>query len=314
MRPVQSSNLLGNVTIRQLRAFVCVAESLNFTLAAEILCLSQSAVSQLIKELESQLTIRLFNRTTRYVVLTDAGQELLPFAIKMLGELRIAVRDAKLLDHKKREKVRVACSPLQAAFYLPKIIAEFGTSNPDLVILINDCAGNEVLNQVVAGEVDVGIVVGNVNRVDLEYEKLFTDGLYVAYHHELMAVDKEFTWKRLSAEPFIGLRSSSPTRQLVDALASSANVLITPVLEVSFVMTALGLVNEGLGYTLIPFHGVQLAQKFESIRTKAFLGSQGMRDVFLVWKKGRQQTPSTRQFVEYLLNTRAKLCAHQSKS
>lgn len=304
MRTVQSSNLLGNVTIRQLRAFVCVAESLNFTLASEILCLSQSAVSQLIKELESQLDIRLFERTTRYVMLTNAGQSLLPFAIKMLGELRIAVQDAKLVDHNKREKVRVACSPLQAAFYLPQIIAEFRTSNPDLVVLVKDCAGNEVLDQVIGGEVDVGIVVNEVTRNDLDYEKLYTDGLYVACHHTMMETDAPLTWKRLSREPFIALRSSSPTRQLVESLAASANVLITPVVEVSFVMTALGMVNEGLGYTLIPYHGVQLAQKFESVRTQLFLRGQGKRDVFLVWKKGRLQRPSTKHFVEALLSRR----------
>lgn len=58
---------------------------------------------------------------------------------------------------------------------------------------------------------------------------------------------------------------------MVESLAASANVVITPVVEVSFVMTALGMVNEGLGFTLIPDQGVPIAQKFEAIRTRPFL-------------------------------------------
>ena len=78
-----------STTLRQLKAFVLVAEQNSFTKAAEILCLTQSALSGLIKELEQNLDVKLFDRTTRKLHLSDAGSRLLPQARRVLNEMSV---------------------------------------------------------------------------------------------------------------------------------------------------------------------------------------------------------------------------------
>src|SRR6478672_11014911 len=112
-----------NVTLRQLRAFVAVAETGSFTAASRRLHLTPSALSLLVKELENTLAVRMFERSTRRTALTAAGLEFLPLARKVLEDLDRALSSARDLQQKKRGVVRVACTPLYAAVMMPDLIA-----------------------------------------------------------------------------------------------------------------------------------------------------------------------------------------------
>ena len=105
----------SNITLRQLRAFVEVVRSAGFTAAARKLHLTQSATSLLVRELETQVGLQLIDRTTRQVALTEAGQEFLERAERILMDVDLAVANAQDLVHKRRGRVSIATSPLLAA-------------------------------------------------------------------------------------------------------------------------------------------------------------------------------------------------------
>src|ERR1700758_5555708 len=123
-----------NVSIRQLRALIAVAELGSFTDASRRLHVTQSALSLLVKDLEQALGVRLMDRGPRGATLTAAGADFLPLAAKVLEDLDAAVRSAAQLRDRRRGTVRVACTPLYASTLIPQVIAEFRTEYPQIEI------------------------------------------------------------------------------------------------------------------------------------------------------------------------------------
>src|SRR5580704_14098706 len=106
-----SYEFVMNITLRQLEAFVAVADTRNFTRAAQRLHTAQSAISLLIKELETDLGVRLLDRTTRHVELTDPGIEFRGYAEKLIADLDHAVRHTHELVERKRGRIAIAAPP-----------------------------------------------------------------------------------------------------------------------------------------------------------------------------------------------------------
>src|ERR1700744_4660117 len=114
---------IGNVTIKHLRAIVVVVQEKTFTGAANVLHVTQGAVSLLVNELEKELGVRLLDRTPRAVELTEAGAEFHPTALRLLHELNAAIADTRGLSNLRRGRVSVAASPLLSALMLPSVVA-----------------------------------------------------------------------------------------------------------------------------------------------------------------------------------------------
>ncbi len=147
-----------NITLRQLQAFVAVAELGGFTAAAERLHVTQSALSVMIRGLEGELGLRLFDRTTRTVALTDAGRELYPLAEKTLEDLSSAVAHSRELADVRRGRVTIAATTLVSSMLLPRAIARFGDAYPGIRVALRDGASPAQIAAMVAGsQVDIGI-------------------------------------------------------------------------------------------------------------------------------------------------------------
>lgn len=137
-----------NVTLRQLHAFIAVAQTGSFTLAAERLFVTQSALSGLIRELESSLGLRLFDRSTRRLRLSVIGQELYPQIEKILHDLEGVVSEAGNLKALQRGKVRIAVPQLLACTLLPQVMADFKALHPGVQLRMVDCAVESVMARV----------------------------------------------------------------------------------------------------------------------------------------------------------------------
>src|SRR5262245_47303844 len=137
--------MMMNVTLRQLQVFVAVAEALHFTRAADSLQLSQSSVSTQIKELEAILGLRLFDRPTRMLRLTQAGSEILPLARKAVADLESVIGSSAQLKTLGRGRVSMAVASVQAALVMPRLIREFCIASPGVKVVLHDVAQDEVL-------------------------------------------------------------------------------------------------------------------------------------------------------------------------
>ena len=146
-----------NLSLHQLEAFVGVARYGGFTRAAERLFTSQPGLTLLIRQLEEELQVRLFDRTTRRVELTSAGLELLPVAERVFAELELTVQNLRDLGNVRRGRVVVAALPSLSATLLPQALALFNTQYPDVKVLLRDGAAGEIVEMVRAGHADFGV-------------------------------------------------------------------------------------------------------------------------------------------------------------
>ncbi|MDB5893131.1 MAG: hypothetical protein JWQ88_662 [Rhodoferax sp.] len=245
------------VTLRQLRAFVAVAQDGSITRAAQRLHLTSSALSMLISSLEGELAVRLFERTTRRMALSDAGAELLPAVEKVFGNLDEAFDGLRQFADRRSGRFAVATSPLLAATLLPTLLASFKLRHPSVQINLFDLPPDGIAQAVRSGQADFGVCTADADVPDLVASVLYQDRLMLACpaKHPL-AGRREVRWTELTGEPMVVLRHGSGLRTLVEQGFREVGEALHPAFEVSHVGTAVGLVEAGLGVAILPSYAL----------------------------------------------------------
>ena len=169
--------LLSTTDFGQLRAFVAVAEALNFTRAAEKLGVSSSALSQLVRSLEERVGVRLLHRNTRSVSLTEAGDRLFQRVKPAVEELAAAMGQTSHLREQPVGLVRVHCFRTAADLYIRPILRSFHETYPDVVL---DITVDDEVVDVVEGRFDAAIRIGEVIEKDMVAVRLGPDLRQVA--------------------------------------------------------------------------------------------------------------------------------------
>ncbi len=165
-----------NLTTRQLRIFVLLAETLSFQRTAEMLHVTQPTLSKLLKETEETLGVKLFERTTRMVRLSREGQDILEIARKItaLHEKGMLELDHRLRDRNNR--VAVAALPTLAASLIPLLIQSLARKHPRVRVEVYDPIANEALQLLRERRVDIAVTTMNEEgAADLVYQELFTE-------------------------------------------------------------------------------------------------------------------------------------------
>lgn len=281
-----------NVSFRQLRAFVMVAEGASFTRASERLHLSQPALSYTIRKLEDALGLQLLARNTRSVELTPAGQHFLAQARRMIRDMDDAVRDAKDTVALMRGVIRLAALPTAAASFLPEAIAAFTQLYPGIEFRLRDGRAGEVLGWVRNGEVDAGISSSPDDASGLSYEPLLDDNLVLLVRDE---GHRRARWKTL---PYIALTPDTSIRPLADAALRHLDVDPLPAWEVAHMSSAVALVREGLGFSLLP---ASCASVFNTERCSVVpIKQPARRSIGLLEPRPVSRSPSMSAFMAFL--------------
>lgn len=242
-----------NITLRQLNAFINVAETGSFTRASDKMHLTQSAVSGLIKELENNLEVLLFDRTTRQLSLSVVGYHLLPQARRVLNEMTLFENEASSLTSLAQGKVKLAVSQF-AASSMPAVIAQFAKQYPNINVTLLDCSAEHVLQHIENIEVDLGVGV-ELPEVE-EDDNLSADLLYelpfcvvVPEEHRLASFTK-VTWSDLLGEPLITLNGPFIDHVTLELNEEIALQIKNAPYKVNFMSTALEMTRQGFGVTL----------------------------------------------------------------
>jgi DNA-binding transcriptional LysR family regulator len=291
-----------NPTLRQMRAFVALAKTGNFTLAAQAIHVTQSALSGLIKELEQTLGARVVDRSTRRIDLTDIGRELYPLFSQMIDDLDGAL--ANVADHTRLKKgvVRIAAPQLLACTLLPQVIAAWRARHPEVEVRLADTEVEGVVTRVLSGEADVGIGPERMPAPPLVARQLFEMPFAAVFPqgHPLEA-QQRVTWHDLAAYPLISLQGQFTERLLDDMHAATAAraVTVRPAHEVTFMTTALAMVGAGLGVTVcLPYAAPLVAQHRLALRP---LEDPVLSRRFLVYTRpGRSLSPASEAFIAFL--------------
>ena len=277
---------LPDLSTRQLRAFLALAEQRNFTRAAQICHLSQPAFSALIRGLEDSLGTRLFDRDTRRVLLTPEGRRFEASAGRLMEDMSGALQD--LADHVELRKgrVRVAALPSLAAGWLPGVFAEFMQSWPGVRIDLSDVLSDDCIAQVRAGQADFALAAsgaGSAAQSDLRSRRLCSDRFHLVCRSDhALANEPRITAKKLAPWPFIQMARNSSVRQALDAALRPLR--LNTVFEVEHLATVTGLVEAGLGISVVP--ALTLFQfKRESLVTRPISLPSLTRTVHLVQRR-----------------------------
>ena len=298
-----------NITLRQLQAFKTVAEFGSFTRAAERLKVAQPALSLSIRDLERELSIRLFDRTTRRVELTGGGREFLQSADKLLADLERAVRNAQDLTERRRGRITIAAPPLLAAMIVPAAIAEYNAAFPGIDIGLIDARNDQILIKVRSGEADCAIGTFDDKEDGIRREVLTQDALAVfCAPVSPLAKQRRVRWRDLRDYKFVMLTHDSNIRSLVDdALASAGHNGGKPAYEVSQMTTAIMLVEAGLGVAVLPAYIWSFARGREIV-SKPLIEPQVTRNVSMIHAETRSLSPAAEGFAKVLrTHTRAAI-------
>jgi DNA-binding transcriptional LysR family regulator len=290
-----------NVTVRQLRAFVTLARLGGFTRAAERLHLTQSAVSLLIRQLETQLDTRLLERTTRSVELTEAGRALLPSAERMLGDLEHALGGMKELVAREKGRVVLAAPLLLSSAFLPGALASFRARHPSITVLLKDSLPQQVMPNVRNRSADLGLGTFPEGEPDLDRVVLFKDVLVaVVPRSHPVARKRELSWTDVAGASLILLTRDSVFRALAESGFEAAGVQPEPAIEVSYVGTALGLAQEGLGVAIVPGYARTLVSSAKAV-CKPLMRPRVNRDVCVVRLAQRFPSPAATALASFLV-------------
>ena len=294
-----------NISIRQLSAFISVADNGSFTRASEQIHLTQSAVSGLIKELESSLGIVLFDRTTRQLSLSVVGHHLLPQARRILNEMQLFENEASSLTSLAQGQVRLAVSQF-AASSMPAVIAQFAKAYPDISVSLLDCSAENVLEHIQNIEVDLG--VGTERGFTEPDDDISADLLYqlpfcvVMPDNHALAQKSEVIWQDLVDTPLITLQGpfiEQVTAKLDEEIASHIQQARY---KVNFMSTALEMTRQGFGITLcLPYmpevidwvsaNGLQMRPLAQPVK---------MRRFFIYQRSSRALSPASIAFKQFL--------------
>lgn len=290
-----------NITLRQLKAFVTVADEGSFTQAAASLHLTQSALSGLIKDLESNWNVRLFDRTTRQLHISVVGQRLLPSARRVLNELAALSDEVDNAKNRQQGQVRLAVAQQLAASVMPRLLAGFGRRHPDIRVTLIDCSVEQVLQHVQNLEADFGLGPDRDHPDTVGSEYLFALPFYVAMpaDHPLAAQDA-VSWQALGREPLITLTGPF-TERLAAALPEDlAMRILKPDTQVNFLSTALSMVRAGHGLTLcLPYAGDWVQQN--GLVMRPLVAPLIERRFLLYHRKSRSLSPAADTLRRYLL-------------
>jgi len=289
-----------NVTLRQLRALVAVGRMGSFTLAAQSLYITQSALSGLIKELEQTLGARLVDRSTRRVSLTTLGERLHPQLEAVLQDLDDALKQATDQREMHTGQVRVAASQLLAATLLPDLIATFQMQHPQIQVRLLDTPVEAVMARVFAGEVELGIGPEREPNSDIASTRLF-DGPFMAVlpaRHALLRC-KRLCWVDLAGESVISLQGQFTERLLQELHTTAPHLAFLPSTQVAYMSTALSLVKAGLGIGLcIPF-AASLVRAY-GLHLRPLHMPQVWRSFEVFTRRGRTLSPAAQHFVDFI--------------
>lgn len=293
-----------NVTLRQLRVFLSVAGGRNFSRAGDEIGLSQPAVSRSIVELESQLGLRLLDRTTREVVLTEAGQSLAARLDRLLEELDQTLQDVASLSSARGGKVRVASSPTLSANLMPACIAACARQAPAIRFMLLDRIQQDVLASVRSGEVDFGVVIEPSSAEDLTLETILSDPfVLVTPRAHPLAGKKSARWTALDGESLVLLDHASGSRRLIDdALALNAAKCVVKQ-ELGHPTTVFRMVEAGIGISVMPALGVP-PSGLPGLAVRP-LTPRVQRSIMLVRRRNRALSPLA-EFVWKLVQATAK--------
>jgi LysR family carnitine catabolism transcriptional activator len=284
-----------NIKYRQLKAFTLAVEAGSFREAADRLAVTQSSFSALIKELERDVGIALFERTTRSCRPTDAGARLYDRVRSPIADLEDGYAYVRDIGRGARGVLSFAVLPSLAAGLATRHLAAFQHRHPDVRVKLRERKHAELVEAVAGGDVEFGIGVLLRPVADLSFRYLTSDELVFVVPEDHPLRQMPPVWKCLERFPYIYVGQGNAAVAL-----SAAHVRAAAAYEVEHVATALAMVRHGLGVSVIASSTLTGADT-KGLAVIPIRGEAAKRRIGVIQRKGRALSAAAREFIDQLL-------------
>lgn len=221
--------------IRQLKAFLAIAEAKTFTAGARRVNVTQAAISMQIRQLEEEVGLQLFTRTPRRVILTEAGEYLLERARKILREHDSALAEIAEVAGAEMGRLRIGtASGTFAMHQLPWILNNLKEKYPNSTLTVSSGTSQKLVDRMMHGEIDIAFVSLPVDNANITTESIFSDEIVaIAHPKHPLAKEKFISAAALAGEDLILGEQGGNTRRMIDEFFSAANVKPNITMELS---------------------------------------------------------------------------------
>lgn len=287
------------MTLRHFRIFVTVCDTMNMTSAAGILFMSQSAVSQTIAELESHYGVRLFERLSKKLYLTQAGQKLLGYARHMIRMNTEVENDMKTLHQ--NGTIRIGASVTIGAHVLPGLVSNFKKANPQVNIEVIEDNTAKIEDLIFQDKIDIGLVEGETTSKDMINRTFMDDELVlICSPNHRLAHCSVIEPNELEQEDFIIREKGSGTRKTFENKMSENHLMWKAVWTCNNADTIKMAVAENLGVSVISKLSVVNEVSSGFLCQKYVTGISFERKFKVIYHKNKYLANAMKQFINML--------------
>lgn len=302
-----------NISTRQLRAFALVSQHGSFTKAAESMHITQAGLSALIKELEAQVGFRLFERTTRRVALSAAGQRFLPVASQAEHSLALAKQEIESELAGQQRNLRVAASPIMVNGILPFVLKHHLGRHPKDNIELLDVSRSEVLPEVEKGSADIGLGIFFRPVSGIRQYRLFSSSLLLLSpknwqpvgHHEHDTAGQTIALRSVPAQQLIKLPQDNPFQQWVEDRLLAAHEAPRDedrCTRLRNIESCIAMVEIGRGHFIAPDFVSPICRRY-AVQARAIRSERNSVDFYAIARAGLKLGPVARDFVDSFVKT-----------
>lgn len=283
-----------NIKYRQLKAFILAAEAGSFVAAARALSVTPSSFSALIKEMENDLGVELFERSTRKCQLTEAGRSLYDKVHGALEDIEAGYGHVHDIGQGSRGNLTFACLPSLAAGLAVGRLTRFNQQFPLVRVRLRERKHNELIQAVQDGGVEFGIGVLLRPDPDLEFDYLMSDHLCFVAPLEHPVNAEPPTWKCLEKFPYIYVGNGNTEHAL-----TAARIRRPAAYEVEHVATALAMARQNLGLAVLPTSSIN-GLDTQGLSCIPIRGEASERRIGIIRRTGRPPRAAAREFIRIL--------------
>lgn len=290
-----------NLSMRDIDTTLVLGRTLNFRQAAAQLHLSQSALSTQIQRIEDALGVRLFDRTTRTVRLTAAGEVFMQQAAALQVAFRDAIAAVSGIASAEHGQVSVAALPSLAARLLPRVLMAYRQAHPQVALKVRDTLSGPAFDLVRAGDVDFALTAADPQHADLRYQPLMSDSflLLIPQSHPLARSKGPLRWADTAGAAHVSMVHPSSVRQYTEWAFLQNRIRFTPAFEAEHLTTIVAMVECGFGVAALPeIAAGAVAQN--GIVQRPLTGPVAERSIGLVTARNRSLPPAAAALVAML--------------
>ncbi|MEO8159115.1 MAG: LysR substrate-binding domain-containing protein [Betaproteobacteria bacterium] len=297
----ENPTAINHLNLRLLQTFMLLAEHRSFKVAAEHARRSPSAISTQIKQLEAQLGISLFHRTTRQVRMTREAEQLFVGARRAMQEIVLSLRNVQETVDMRRGKVALACVPTIASTRLPSILSVFEKDYPEVHVNLRELQVG--LNQAVRdGEVDFGVGPVVSTDSDLDFDAILDESLMALVPRTFLRgarARKTISLQALTSMPMLVLNTNTAMREYVEATIKAHSLTFKAKYQCIQAQTQIAMAEAGLGAVILP-ESLVMAHRSLATHALRIVEPQMSRKIAIVTLRSRSLSPAAARLAQLI--------------